>query len=238
MTYTFEIDPNQVLGVPPGASLEQIRDAYRARSKKYHPDLGGDEWAFRLVARSYELLSRARVAGRFSAEAGSASSPSASPAAPVDPIVPKGGEDEGGSVRSGVRDRVDHPILLVDVELLLLRVELENPYEVIGMPSSKRNLSCTLNVTWPSVLAADAPPGPAPGSVLARVVESFGVTLDATRPSSSAQDDGSSAFRGWLSYPSAQESYAAFNRLREALKERGLGVSQRIREIIIPRDAG
>jgi curved DNA-binding protein CbpA len=238
MTYTFEIDPNQVLGVPPGASLEQIRDAYRARSKKYHPDLGGDEWAFRLVARSYEILSRARVAGRYAAEAGSAPSPPPSPAAPVDPIVPKGGEDEGGSVRSGVRDRVDHPILLVDVELLLLRIELENPYEVIAMPSSRRNLSCTLNVTWPSALAADAPTGPDAGSVLSRVVEGFEIALKESRPSSSAQDEGSAAFRGWLSYPSAQESYAAFNRLRQALKERGLGVSQRIREIIIPKDAG
>ena len=231
MTYTFEIDPNQVLGVPPGASLEQIRDAYRSRSKKYHPDLGGDEWAFRLVSRSYELLSRARVAGRFAAESG------APPAAPVEPVVPRGTEDEGASVRTGVRDRVDHPLLLVDVELLLLRVELENPYDVIAMPASKRNLSCTLNVSWPPAVAADAPPGPDPAGVLPRVAEAFGVALKQTRPTSSAQDDGPASFRGWLSYQSAQESYDAFNRLRQALKGLGLGVSQRIREVIIPRDA-
>ncbi|QDV38289.1 J domain-containing protein [Tautonia plasticadhaerens] len=230
MNYTVEIDPSQVLGVPRDATLEQIRDAYRSRSKKYHPDVGGDEWAFRVVARSYELLSRARVAGRFAVESGE------HPAAPVNPVVPKTPEDEGASVRSGVRDRVDHPILLVDVELLLLRVELENPYEVIAIPASKRNLSCTLNVSWPPAVAADAPPGPDPAGVLPRVVEAFGLALKQTRPTSSAQDDGPSAFRGWLSYPSAQESYDAFNRLRQALKGLGLGVSQRIREVIIPRD--
>jgi hypothetical protein len=45
-----------VLGVCPTASLDEIHDAYRAQSKKYHPDRGGDEWAFRMVARAYEVL--------------------------------------------------------------------------------------------------------------------------------------------------------------------------------------
>src|ERR1700722_11671287 len=54
--HSFSLDPRTVLGVGPDASLDEIRDAYRAKSKKHHPDLGGDEWAFRMVSRAYEVL--------------------------------------------------------------------------------------------------------------------------------------------------------------------------------------
>ena len=64
MTHTFQFDPNAILGVPSGASLSEIRDAYHKKSLKHHPDKGGDEWAFRMVVRSYEILSTARVVNR------------------------------------------------------------------------------------------------------------------------------------------------------------------------------
>jgi hypothetical protein len=54
--HSFSLDPRTVLGVGPDASLDEIRDAYHAKSKKHHPDLGGDEWAFRMVSRAYEVL--------------------------------------------------------------------------------------------------------------------------------------------------------------------------------------
>ena len=54
--HSFSLDPRTVLGVSPDASLDEIRDAYRSKSKKHHPDLGGDEWAFRMVTRAYEVL--------------------------------------------------------------------------------------------------------------------------------------------------------------------------------------
>ena len=54
--HSFSLDPRTVLGVGPDASLDEIRDAYRAKSKKHHPDVGGDEWAFRMVTRAYEVL--------------------------------------------------------------------------------------------------------------------------------------------------------------------------------------
>lgn len=54
--HSFSLDPRTVLGVGPEATLEEIHDAYRAKSKKHHPDLGGDEWAFRMVTRAYEVL--------------------------------------------------------------------------------------------------------------------------------------------------------------------------------------
>jgi hypothetical protein len=54
--HAFSLDPRTVLGVGPDASMEEIHEAFRAKSKKHHPDLGGDEWAFRVVARAYEVL--------------------------------------------------------------------------------------------------------------------------------------------------------------------------------------
>ena len=59
--HSFSLDPRTILGVGSNASLDEIRDAYRAKSKKHHPDLGGDEWAFRMVARAYEVLKTTAV---------------------------------------------------------------------------------------------------------------------------------------------------------------------------------
>ena len=47
--HSFSLDPRTILGVGPNASPEEIRDAYHEKSKKHHPDMGGDEWAFRMV---------------------------------------------------------------------------------------------------------------------------------------------------------------------------------------------
>ncbi|MGZ3381597.1 MAG: J domain-containing protein, partial [Isosphaeraceae bacterium] len=60
-SFSFDIDPQAVLGVPADATLEQIRDAYHQKCKTFHPDAGGEEWAFRVLVQSYELLSTARV---------------------------------------------------------------------------------------------------------------------------------------------------------------------------------
>jgi hypothetical protein len=44
------------LGLEPGASLEEIKGAYRARVKEAHPDVGGDARRFHWVQRAYEHL--------------------------------------------------------------------------------------------------------------------------------------------------------------------------------------
>jgi DnaJ domain len=54
--HSFSLDPRTILGVGPTATAEEIHEAYRAKSKKHHPDMGGDEWAFRMVSRAYEVL--------------------------------------------------------------------------------------------------------------------------------------------------------------------------------------
>ena len=70
LTYGFELDPCAVLGVTPSATLEEVRDAYRSKAKKHHPDHGGEEWVFRIVARCYEIVSTARVVGHATRDAG------------------------------------------------------------------------------------------------------------------------------------------------------------------------
>lgn len=47
----------QVLGVREGASVEEVRQAYRRLVKAAHPDLAGDPAQFRLVTEAYDVLS-------------------------------------------------------------------------------------------------------------------------------------------------------------------------------------
>lgn len=49
-----------ILGVEPGATLEEIKRAYRRRVLEAHPDRGGDPEVLRAVVRAYERLSARR----------------------------------------------------------------------------------------------------------------------------------------------------------------------------------
>jgi len=46
------------LGVPAGATIEEVRRAYQQRIKEVHPDQGGDEEAFRRVREAYATAKR------------------------------------------------------------------------------------------------------------------------------------------------------------------------------------
>lgn len=45
-------DPFAVLGLPPTASPEEVKAAYRAAARRLHPDVGGDEESFRALTRA------------------------------------------------------------------------------------------------------------------------------------------------------------------------------------------
>jgi molecular chaperone DnaJ len=47
-----------LLGLTPGANLDEIKRAFQKRALETHPDQGGDSSDFRAVLRAYERLSR------------------------------------------------------------------------------------------------------------------------------------------------------------------------------------
>ena len=52
----MQIDPYKILGVPPNASLLDIKYAYRELVKKHHPDHGGDEQKILSINAAWEVL--------------------------------------------------------------------------------------------------------------------------------------------------------------------------------------
>jgi len=60
-----EQDPWYVLGVPPGASLEEARGRYRELALQHHPDRGGDEAQMRRFTRAYDAIRRRLAHGKL-----------------------------------------------------------------------------------------------------------------------------------------------------------------------------
>jgi len=58
------MDPYKVLGISPGASQEEIKQAYRRQAIKLHPDKGGTSEAFAELHDSYEYLRKTNL-GRY-----------------------------------------------------------------------------------------------------------------------------------------------------------------------------
>lgn len=242
MTYSFQIDPCEILGVAATASLQEIREAYRAKTKKYHPDKGGDEWAFRVLTRSYEIVSRARVAGRASEEHVRTNSPfaegaDAGDARPrPDDSGPHRPAPDPGRARRGVRDQVSGPAKLVEVEMLLIRFEADSPLVVLSESPEDRSLSCSLNIGWPIPdLPGDATRFPGAEKTLTALAQVFDAMTAKTRVVTASSHVEEGRFSGWLSYSTVTRAEDAFQFLRHALAEHGLGVEQWVREMAIPR---
>jgi hypothetical protein len=52
------VDPHSLLGVAPGASLEEVKAAFRRKALEHHPDRGGDAATFIAMKRAYDRLVR------------------------------------------------------------------------------------------------------------------------------------------------------------------------------------
>jgi hypothetical protein len=250
---SLQIDPSEVLGVGADATLGEIREAYRAKAKRHHPDAGGEDWAFRVVSQAYQLMSVARVAHAAEREAAAPSRAYQTAAASATsngngrargyanasaqrPSSHSGRRfDANESVRRGVHEATVDRTRLVDVEKLSIRYQSEGIWLITDRSNEDRFLSCCLNITWPS---GDLPPPLLIESAepilrdLGRVFE----TIDSQSPAnSSSVSVVDNRFSGWLSFPSGKHASEAFNLLREQLHGVGLAVNQWTRDLVIPR---
>lgn len=247
MDYGFEIDPRDVLGVNGEASLAEIHEAFRSKSKKHHPDIGGDEWAFRVVTRSYEILSSQRVLRRFSASDHD-DMPRAKPTPPPVQPQPQAQSTQRPTgarahdniaeewVRPGVEDAQVAGEKIVDVELFTLRYELESPLDFLESPQN-RNLSCCLTATWPSPERPDIDVTSREAqATLKTLTKVFAAMPRKTRAAAEWSRVTEGRFVGWMNYPTAIQAYQAFESFHEALLARGLGAKQRSREMFLARE--
>ncbi|APW59983.1 J domain-containing protein [Paludisphaera borealis] len=234
-SFSFDIDPYAVLGVSGDASLEQIRDAYRSKSKKFHPDVGGEDWAFRVLAQAYELLSTARVMRATRAPEAPA------PAAHERPTSTQPRKDAGGeSVYGGIIDKDVAPRRLIAVEHLCVRYLWDQAaYLWLNQKTSEeeRFLSCSLNISWPDRGGESSQVATKDDSaILASVSEIFDHLVMSTRAVSSRCREESDGFEGWLTYSSFDRSWKAMKSLHDAVRSQGLGVRQWSRDLFVPRN--
>ena len=231
MQYAFSLDPFEILGISENASLQELRDAYRGKAKLYHPDRGGDAWAFRLVCRAYEILGTARVAGHAASE-----NLRPTPVAPVRPPTTHSANVQSEKTRTGIRDIVDHPSKLVDVEMLILRYAITDPMQLLMGSSEDRTLSCNLNVSWPGKTHALSSLADNEEFILALVVKAFTPLAKKTRAIGSKFQSANGRFSGWLSYPNEAKIKEALIDLHKSFLAYGLGINQSTREMLLPRE--
>jgi hypothetical protein len=249
---SLPVDPHKVLGVAPGASLQEIRNAYRRQAKVYHPDAGGDDWMFRIVNQAYEYLSTERVARSCRSEPAARTAPRSSrfrdrpaegPAvapgcdseAETDAEMEPGTENE--VVRPGKPDFAFDPNMIVEVEKLWIRYPPTDLWTAAGGSFDERFLSCSLNIAWPETsLAAGALAIPDADAHLRALVDVFEElrTLSPAVASNDRVEEG--RFVGWLSYASINQALIGFRQLRESLNARGFRLKPWTRDLIIPRD--
>lgn len=237
---SFDIDPYTVLGVSREASLQEIRDAYRIKAKRHHPDSGGEDWAFRVVVRAFELLSTARVARATRVE------PEPTPSRPQ-PQAPRAAattsarvEPRSETVHTGIHDRDVPPTRLVAVEHLCVRY-LWNDADFLSLtqkaPTADRFLSCSLSLTWPDPdLGEKIHDETDAESILEALAEAFEQVAATTRAASSQSTTEHGRFTGWLSYNDFDLSWKSLKTLQDALRRRGLGIRHWSRDLFIPRN--
>jgi hypothetical protein len=236
MLISVSFRPEEVLGVPADASLEALRAAYHEKARRHHPDQQGDAWAFRVVNQAFEVLCRNRISARVAEEESRPAVPAASQRTPdASPSGAATRPDEPSPV-AGIHDVVDHPSKLIDVELLLIRFAIDDPTEYLLTAPEQRNLSCSVNLNWPA--RSDLEPTIDPKAAVDRLKflhKLVGKIARETKAQGHVQQRSDGRYMGWLTYPTAQAANRAFRLLHRSLRDAGMGVSQRTRELIVDR---
>jgi len=231
---SFDIDPYKVLGVGREASLQQIRDAYRIKAKRYHPDTGGEDWAFRVVVQAFELLSTARVVRatrqHHDEPQGHRMAPTTSARA----------EPKTETVHVGIHDRDVSPTRIVAAEHLCVRY-LWDDVDFLGLTQkssdAERFLSCSLSLTWPDPkLGGDIHVENESEAILTALSHVFDHVVVATRANTSSSQVDHGRFTGWLSYSNFDTSWKALKILHESLRQNKLGIRHWSRDLFIPRE--
>jgi hypothetical protein len=264
MMHHFSIDPRSILNVGAEASTEEIQRAYRDKSKKHHPDLGGDEWAFRMVVRAYEILkttseiearhtSPSTVANRpgfgTSWKDGEADCDWAMFSRDENPGPSAAGEDSmaGGSTRAPASaDQSSatefRPTMVefrtIDIELVWIRFELESALkERHHEEPAATTLSVCLVISWPCTsLVRHAAQFPDAAEKLRLVIETFEDLRGREQVLSSRSRIEDGQFVGWLSYPDVVQAEAGFQRLQETLATHDLRSRLRTRDEPLPHE--
>jgi len=264
--HSFSLDPRTVLGVGPSASIEEVREAYRAKSKKHHPDMGGDEWAFRMVARAYEVLKTTASAPAtapkpWEHQGADVASTGHRPdwawtgdwfGRPGDSTASNGngarahgepGEaDRANSASSEFEGSVVDPgrIRIVGVELIWTRFENDGPI-VAGLESDQEPDDATLSVcmviAWPPENLVDRTAEfPAAAEVLHGLIDLFERLRHQDAIVAARSRIEDGRFVGWLSYPDVLTAQDAILAIRETFRAKGLAIKLQTRDERIPFD--
>lgn len=264
MTHHFSVYPRSVLGVSAGASMEEIQRAFRDKSRKHHPDLGGDEWAFRMVVRAYEILKATRGIEETQAPSSTVANGSGSKSHWADC---KADDDHTGFAGDGNFDRFTAgsspttsrpaqtsefasqflafrfpPTVVefrtIDVELVWIRFELEgdSKEQLLEEPAAT-TLSVCMIISWPRTSLVKHSAGfPDAGEKLHLVIESFEDLRNQTQVLGSRSRIEDGQFVGWLSYPNVVQAEVGFQKLQETLSAHDMRVSLQTRDEPIPTE--
>jgi DnaJ domain len=266
MTHHFSIDPRSVLGVGDDASMEEIHNAFRNRSKKHHPDHGGDEWAFRMVVRAYEILKTtkeieerhpctATVANDLGSGSGttwgndkadrvrpmSADNENLHPFTTCDNTMASGPKDEPAFAhqsRATAFSPTAAEFRTIDVELVWIRFELAGDLkERVHEEPDATTLSVCMVLSWPRAsLVKHAAKFPDAAEKLRVVIEAFEHLRCQEKVLGSRSRIEDGQFVGWLSYPNVLEAEAGFQVLQETVSAHDLRVSLRTRDELLPAE--
>ncbi len=250
------LDPYAVLELDSSADAQRIREAFLRKSKKHHPDQGGDEWAFRIVVWAYELLNNAlseatveRSSTRERSRRRSRSSHSRSSGRSDHRVsrgdvgsnsdfnssaMPRRVEVQSERVREGILDRGFPPEQMILTEIQWYRQAVSDVYAMIKGREGK-TFGGTIHLVWPDPNVSHLEP--VDPVILHQVISHLSDVYDylCGIPEATGADckTDQGIFEAWVSFARGRHAWDAFGAIRPELNQRGLGVHQRTREVIV-----